>query len=75
MTAFMQDTSATTAVPISDYAIIVNDADNVAVVKKETTVGLTLTLPGGTPLVLRSAVAPGHRFATREISAGEFVRQ
>ncbi|MEP6703297.1 MAG: UxaA family hydrolase [Acidobacteriota bacterium] len=71
----MQDNSATTAVPISDYAIIVNDADNVAVVKNETTVGLALMMPDGALLVLKSAVAPGHRFATREISAGEFVRQ
>ena len=33
MNAFMHDTSAMTAMPISDYAIIVNNADNVAVVK------------------------------------------
>ena len=75
MSAFMHDTSATTAVPISDYAIIVNEIDNVAVVKNETADGLAMMLPDGTPLVLRTAVPPGHRFATREIPQGEFVRQ
>src|SRR5215203_6358211 len=75
MNALMHDTSAKTAVPISDYAIIVNNVDNVAVVKNETAEGLALILPDGTPVVLRSAVPPGHRFATRAIPAGEFVRQ
>ena len=75
MNAFMHDTSAMTAMPISDYAIIVNNADNVAVVKNETADGLVLMLPDGTPVVLHSAVPPGHRFATRDIPKGEFVRQ
>src|SRR5215213_4929173 len=75
MNALMHDTSVKTAVPISDYAIIVNDGDNVAVVKNETGDGLALVLPDGTPVVLRAAVPPGHRFATREIPAGEFVRR
>ena len=35
------------AAPISDYAIIVNPDDNVAVVKNETYDGLLLTLPDG----------------------------
>ncbi|HUR97349.1 MAG TPA: UxaA family hydrolase [Pyrinomonadaceae bacterium] len=71
----MHDTSAKTAVPVSDYAIIVNDVDNVAVVKNETADGLALILPDGTHVVLHSSVPPGHRFATREIPRGEFVRQ
>src|SRR4030095_6901837 len=75
MTAFMHDTSAQTAVPISDYAIIVNGNDNVAVVKNETSDGLAMVLPDGSPLVLQTAVPPGHRFATRQIPKGEFVRQ
>ena len=75
MSALMHDTSAQTAVPISDYAIIVNDNDNVAVVKNPTSEGLAMTLPDGTPLILRSAVPPGHRFATRAIPKDEFVRQ
>jgi altronate hydrolase len=75
MSAFMHDTSAQTAVPISDYAIIVNENDNVAVVKNATSEGLAVILPDGSPVVLRAAVPPGHRFATREIPAGEFVRQ
>ena len=60
---------------ISDYAIIVNPNDNVAVVKKETSSGLELTLPDGRTLCIRATVPPGHRFATRDIPAGEFVRQ
>jgi len=71
----MRDTSIQTAVPISDYAIIVNEKDNVAVVKNETTEGLALMLPDATSVILRAAVPAGHRFATRPISHGEFVRQ
>ena len=36
-----------TAAPITDYAIIVDPRDNVAIVKKETMAGLELSLPGG----------------------------
>ena len=60
---------------ISDYAIIINVNDNVAVVKTATVSGLELTMPNGAMLVLRDAVPPGHRFATRDIPAGEFVLQ
>jgi hypothetical protein len=42
----MPDTFAQPAVPISDYAIIVNPDDNVAVVKNETRSGLVVSLPG-----------------------------
>src|SRR6185369_10392246 len=62
-------------VPISEYAIIVGPNDNVAVVKKETCVDLEVLLPGGSLVKLRDAVPPGHRFATRDIPAGEFVTQ
>ncbi|MBS1794440.1 MAG: altronate dehydratase [Acidobacteria bacterium] len=71
----MLDTYTQPAVPISDYAIIVNDADNVAVVKNETSENLALALPGRGTVVLKQSVPPGHRFATRDIPAGEFVRQ
>ena len=74
MVARMHDTSAQTAVPISDYAIVVNNDDNVAVVKNETRAGLAVK-HNGSAVVLRDAVPPGHRFATRDIPAGEFVRQ
>jgi altronate hydrolase len=72
----MLDISTKTAAPISDFAIIVNLDDNVAVVKNETSEGLVVSLPDEGGLVtLKQAVPPGHRFATREIPAGEFVRQ
>src|SRR5678815_1619094 len=61
--------------PISEYAIIVGPNDNVAVVKKETFVDLEVLLPNGSLVKLRDAVPPGHRFATRDIPAGEFVTQ
>jgi len=71
----MFDTTATTAAAISDYAIIVNPDDNVAVVKTETTEGLAVVLPNGDTLTVQKAVPLGHRFAIAEIPAGEFVRQ
>ncbi len=71
----MLDTVPEKAVEISEYAIIVNPEDNVAVVKAQTDEGLAVVLPSGETIVVRDAVPPGHRFATRAIPAGEFVRQ
>ncbi len=71
----MADTFTPTATPISEYAIIVNPDDNVAVVKCQTNPGLVLQLPGGGNVTVQEEVPPGHRFATRDISAGDFVRQ
>ena len=69
------DSSAQSAVPISEYAIIVNPDDNVAVVKNETRGGLVVALPDDGYVTIKSSIAPGHRFATRDVAAGEFVRQ
>jgi altronate hydrolase len=71
----MLDSPTKTTALISDYAIIVNPDDNVAVVKDETFAGLSVTLPSGDTVTLDRAVPPGHRFATRDIAKGEFVRQ
>src|SRR6185369_4655061 len=72
----MFDTATTVkALPISDFAIIVDPRDNVAVVKTETTPGLSLRLPAGGSVTVKNAITPGHRFATRDIPRGEFVRQ
>ena len=71
----MLDTYAEIATAISDYAIIVNPDDNVAVVKTQTDDGLMLELPSGGIVVVKKAVPPGHRFAISEIRAGDFVRQ
>jgi arabinonate dehydratase len=60
---------------LSDFAIIVDPKDNVAVVKNATLPGLELLLPNGSLLEIRGAIPPGHRFATRNIHAGEFVLQ
>jgi altronate hydrolase len=60
---------------LSEYAIIVDPMDNVAVVKTETTPGLEVVLPDGRVVQLRATVAPGHRFATSDIPSGQFVLQ
>ncbi len=71
----MINEATTQALPVGDYAIIVDSRDNVAVVKNETAAGLFLALADGRVIGLKSAVPPGHRFATRDIPAGDFVRQ
>lgn len=60
---------------LSEFAIVVDPNDNVAVVKKVTSPGLELVLPNDSLLEIRGAIPPGHRFATRDIPAGEFVLQ
>lgn len=71
----ISDSITTTASPISDYAIIVNPKDNVAVVKAKTEKDLSVVLPDKHIVTLQAEVPLGHRFATREIPAGEFVLQ
>src|SRR5262245_34236047 len=63
------------AVLVSDYAIIVDPKDNVAVVKKSTTAGLEIVLPDDSLLQIHNDVPLGHRFAIRDIPAGQFVLQ
>src|SRR6201991_899954 len=63
------------AAVISEYAIIVDHNDNVAVVKKSTSAGLEVLLPDGSSVQVLNAVPPGHRFATRDIPEGTFVLQ
>lgn len=67
--------SVQTPSALSEFAIIVDPNDNVAVVKKATTPGLELLLPDETLIELHMAIPPGHRFATRDIDAGDFVLQ
>jgi len=61
--------------PLSEYAIIVDRADNLAVVKKSIAQRIRVTLPEGRIVDVLSAVPSGHRFAIRPIPAGEFVLQ
>ena len=68
-------TPTLTAAPVTDYAIIVDRSDNVAVVKQETAAGLELLLTNGRVVRVNAVVPPGHRFATRAIPAGEYVLQ
>ena len=60
--------------PISEYAVVVSEQDNLAVVKFPVSTGQQLQL-NGHALTISGDVNPGHRFATRAIPAGEFVRQ
>jgi altronate hydrolase len=60
---------------LSEFAIIVDPKDNVAVVKKVTSPGLELLLPNQSVIEILDEVPPGHRFATRDIPTGEFVLQ
>ena len=60
---------------LSEFAIIVDPNDNVAVVKKATSPGLELLLPDESLIEIRAAVPPGHRFSTKDIPAGDFVLQ
>lgn len=62
-------------IPISDVAIVVNPADNVAVVKSATEPGMAVQLSDNEIVLLKAEVPPGHRFAIRDIAEGEFVRQ
>lgn len=60
---------------ISDYAVIVDPKDNVAVVKIETPPALDVLLPDGRSIHVTESVPPGHRFATEAVPAGDFVLQ
>lgn len=71
----MFETYTKEAVAISKYAIIVNPEDNVAVVKTEVPANTIVALPNGRVISVLADVPPGHRFATRAISVGDFVCQ
>jgi altronate hydrolase len=61
--------------PISEYAIIVDPRDNLAVVKKSVPAGLDLRMPDNRVIHVLEAVSSGHRFATLPIPSGNFVLQ
>jgi altronate hydrolase len=60
---------------LSDFAIVVDPNDNVAVVKKAVSTGLELLLPNQSLIQIHAAVPPGHRFAVQDIPSGDFVLQ
>lgn len=60
---------------MSEYAIVVDPRDNVAVVKKAISQGMAVTLDDGRAVSVKEEVSVGNRFATRSIPANEFVRQ
>ena len=60
---------------LHEYAIVVDPADNVAVAKTTIAPDTLIQLSSGRELRITGEVTPGHRFATRDIPAGEFLRQ
>src|SRR4029453_804045 len=60
---------------LSDYGIVVDPKDNVAVVKKATASGLEIVLADDSIMQVRNGVPPGHRFSIRDIPARQFVIQ
>ena len=60
---------------MSEYAIVVDPHDNVAVAKKEVPLGTTVMLDGGRSVSVKATVTIGNRFATGAIPAGGFVCQ
>ncbi|HNQ15114.1 MAG TPA: UxaA family hydrolase, partial [Pyrinomonadaceae bacterium] len=71
----MAENATLSKAKISDYAIIVNSDDNVAVVKATILTGTVVVLPNEDEITIADEVPPGHRFAIEEIPAGEFVVQ
>ena len=65
----------TQALPLSSCAIRISPNDNVAVVKAALTGGEEVVLSDSETVTITGRVTPGHRFATREVPAGEFVLQ
>jgi altronate hydrolase len=59
---------------LAQYAIVVNAADNVAVVKKPVSAGAAVAWESR-EISISADIAPGHRFAIRDIPGGEFVLQ
>ncbi|MFO0810062.1 MAG: altronate dehydratase family protein [Gemmataceae bacterium] len=60
------------ATPLAQYAVHLRPEDNVAVAAKPFSPGLELTFDGRT-LVVTGRVGLGHKFAVRDIAAGEPV--
>src|SRR4051812_3907992 len=65
-----------TATPLEELAVIVDAArDDVAVAKAAIAAGAVLTSAAFGRIVLTADVAMGHRFAVRDVPAGEWVKQ
>jgi arabinonate dehydratase len=60
---------------INSCAIVVNDSDNVAVVKTPIETGTVIEMNDGRSIPVSGNVGSGNRFATKPIPAGELVLQ
>ncbi len=57
---------------LSDYALCLNPADNVAVLKRPVKKGATISTDDG-DIAIREIIGPGHKFALRAIRRGERI--
>lgn len=62
-------------IPLAQCAIIVDPADNVAVVKEELAGGEHVELPDGRVIAVTGPVDRGHRFAIRDIPESTYLLQ
>jgi altronate hydrolase len=60
---------------VNSYAIVVDPADNVAVVKKPLEPGALVEIAEGRNVRITGSITPGNRFATKPIPAGHLVLQ
>src|SRR5215471_16283431 len=60
---------------INSYAIVVDPADNVAVVKTPLEPGALVEIAEGRNVRITDSITPGNRFATNPIPAGKLVLQ
>jgi altronate hydrolase len=61
---------------LQDVAVVVDPArDDVAVAKEQIGGGTRLTSDRFGPIVVRGDVAMGHRFALRDVPAGDWLKQ
>jgi altronate hydrolase len=63
------------AASINNCAIVVDPADNVAVVKTPLEPGALVEIAGGRNVRITDTISPGNRFATKPIPAGDLVLQ
>jgi altronate hydrolase len=63
------------AVPLQSVAIVVHSDDNVAVVREPVSAGSVIQLAHGETIEIAATIAPGHRFALRNIPEGAYVLQ
>ncbi len=65
----------TGSVPLSQIAVHLNPADNVAIAKAPVSPGVTLTRPNAPGVSVRQFIASGHKIALDDVAQGEPIRR